>query len=326
MQNPRPDLDVHPASDAERVAAFENVHDVWGRGLSLEEHVARRTASVQHQRAEWFVGTLDDRVVTSLGAYPYRFNHRGRILDGVAVGAVHTRAEYRGRGFAPQLIRAVEEYHAKRGVAISLLYTDVGVDYYARMGYRPCPSWKGRVEVTRKSAETGAAPDRDVHAQFRPVIFNGDDRSRTITELAKLHEAVHQRLPLYITRSPDHWDWLIRRSPNDEFYTMHAPDGAATGYVRFAFEDECAAIVDCGAIDPEDGSLRRLLAESLRLGGKRGAKTVTAWLPPASSIPAIFETTEREDEITMLKPLSNDVELDEDAIAAAGWFQMIEHV
>ena len=135
-----PKLDIHPASETERIAAYRNVHDVWSGGLDLEAHVARRLQSVQHNRADWFVGTLDGDVVTSLACYPLMFQLDGDSVPGIALGSVHTRADCRRRGFAGELIAWVEEHQQRRGVVLSLLYSDIDPRYYARLGYQECPS------------------------------------------------------------------------------------------------------------------------------------------------------------------------------------------
>jgi len=63
-------LELHPASPEERLAAYRNVHDVWGGGLPLQQHVERRLASVRHNQADWYVGCLDGRVIASPDGTP----------------------------------------------------------------------------------------------------------------------------------------------------------------------------------------------------------------------------------------------------------------
>src|SRR4051812_41546092 len=105
-------LDIHRASPDELVAAHRNVFDIWSKGLNLEEHLRYRLdESPSHIRATWFVGCLDGRVVVSLGAYPLMFRIGDKELPGIAIGSVYTVGEFRGRGFAPQLIKYVEDHY-----------------------------------------------------------------------------------------------------------------------------------------------------------------------------------------------------------------------
>jgi len=114
---------------------------------ALKNISGRRLHSVQHNRAQWYSGCLANKVVTSLGCYPLQFRLDGAVVKGIAIGAVHTLAEFRGNGFAPQLIRYVEENQRSYGAAISRLYSDIGPDYYARQGYQICPAWQGWIDV-----------------------------------------------------------------------------------------------------------------------------------------------------------------------------------
>ena len=117
--------------------------DIWSKGLPLEEHVASRLASPKHRLAQWYVGTLDGRVVVSLGCYPLVFSYRGETAPGFSIGSVYTLAECRGQGLAPQLLDWVERHEAGRGPKSALLYSDINPDYYARLGYTLCPSLEG---------------------------------------------------------------------------------------------------------------------------------------------------------------------------------------
>ena len=114
-------LAMHLADDAERIQAFENVHEFWDGGRTLEEHLAWRLQSPQHLWADWYVGCLEGRVVTSLGAYPLLFHVGGRQVAGFAIGAVHTVPD--GAGFStalpksPMRAKAVEVNSAAPGPA-----------------------------------------------------------------------------------------------------------------------------------------------------------------------------------------------------------------
>ena len=54
-----PAVSIHPATAEERLAAYRNVHETWGRGLPLDEFLARRLKSVGHNRARWWVAETD---------------------------------------------------------------------------------------------------------------------------------------------------------------------------------------------------------------------------------------------------------------------------
>ena len=132
---PADSLEIHPADAGEQRAAYTNVHEVWGGEQPLEEYLAWRLNSVQHQRACWYVGCLEGRVVTSLGAYPLLFHVGGRQVAGFAIGAVHTVPDCRKRGYAARLMAWVEAHQRQQGAELGLLYSDIDPDYYAAHGY-----------------------------------------------------------------------------------------------------------------------------------------------------------------------------------------------
>ncbi len=137
------ELDIHAASADELVAAHRNTFDIWNQGRNLEQHIQHRLRSPTHRRAEWFVGTVGGSVVTSLAAHPVQFLVGGETISGLAIGSVYTIHDVRGKGYAPKLIGWVEETKKHQGTGMSVLYSDIKPDYYARLGYVLCPSWEG---------------------------------------------------------------------------------------------------------------------------------------------------------------------------------------
>ncbi|GIS61224.1 MAG: hypothetical protein CM1200mP2_34490 [Planctomycetaceae bacterium] len=95
--NSSPRLDCHIANDTERAAAFGNVHECWGDERSVEDYVAWRMQSIQHARASWYVGCVDGRVATSLGAYPIVLRAGGQSWPGYGIGPFTPRRSSGGR-------------------------------------------------------------------------------------------------------------------------------------------------------------------------------------------------------------------------------------
>ena len=316
------ELNVHPASESERLQAFRNVYDVWGGGLSLKQHVKRRLKSPQHNRADWFVGCLDGRVVTSLGCYPMLFRVRGRIESGIAIGAVHTVAESRGRGFAPQLMNWVENYQCDRGARLSLLYSDIKPSYYARMRYRLCPAWEGWFESTdsntfNQTSESGTTASRRLE-QFSP--------SKSLRELLQLYQSYHSRLEISIERDSDYWAYLLKKGAVDEFWWLQSADDQRVGYVRLSHANDEFAIRDYALIGESEQLVDLLLRSIIQSGLARNASTIGGWLPASPSVRALFPLKTREREITMLKSLCAEIEIDEPMILATQHFHEIDHV
>eukprot|EP00913_Durusdinium_trenchii_P008921 g8387.t1 len=319
-------LDVHLASDAERVAIYRNVHEFWGRGLSLDEHVARRLASEQHNRATWIAGCVNGKVVSSMGCYPLPFCLRGDVVPGIAIGAVHTLPDYRGRGFAPRMFEWVEDHFRSQGVVISLLYSDIDPAYYARLGYIECPAHEAWIELNPSNAEFD-------ETEFRLEAFDaGDD----VAYLRKSYSDCHGIRPISIHRTEDYWGFLVRKDAGDLFFRLRDSTDAQLGYVRIGVkEQETVAgekprliwkLRDAAIGRRGDDAFCRLMRATMNMAAAAGASTFGGWMPNSERLQSLAEMTPRKDEITMLKSLTGDVILDPDVIASTDHFQEIDHV
>lgn len=306
-------LDIHVANDAERVELYRNVHDVWGGGLSIDAHLKRRLASPQHNRATWYVGCLDGDVVSSLGCYPLRFSVRGTVVKGMAIGAVHTRADCRGRGFAPLMFDRVEHEARESGVAISLLYSDIPPGYYARLGYVECPSHEADFDPTQ-SAWDDIAADAEPLERMSPV----DARSLMESQ----YTAFHRSRAIFLHRDTTYWDFLEQKGAGDAVHGF----GSMTGYLRTSCRGGTLTVRDFALPDDGEESLRKLFAAIVWIGRIENATEVIGWLP--RTMHDLFPTaiTRRSQEITMLKSLSSDCEIDDTVCAAADLFPEIDHV
>ncbi len=311
-----PSLDIHRANDAERIELYRNVHDVWGGGLRMDAHLKRRLSSPQHNRAQWYVGCIDGHVVTSLGCYPLRFSFRGVTVQGMAIGAVHTRADYRGRGYAPKLFEYVEADVRESGVAISLLYSDIDPEYYARLGYVECPSHEADFDPT--------SPDWDATATEgsprEPVSVRN---ARPLME--SRYARFHRDRAICIHRDADYWNFLETKGVADTVRSLGDSDSAA-GYLRTKGHAGSLTVRDYALPDDSDSSLRRLFAAIVQVARQQSASEVNGWLP--RRLHAMFPTAiaRRSEEITMLKALTPDVDIDGAVRAAADFFHEIDHV
>jgi predicted N-acetyltransferase YhbS len=313
------ELDIHRASDAERIAIYRNVHEFWGRGLSLEEHVERRLNSVQHNYAHWFAGCLGDTVVASLGCYPVEFQLHGKVHSGIAIGAVHTVPEVRGRGFAPQLIRWVEEFHREQGVAISMLYSDIKPGYYAKQGYIECPSHEGQIDV---KTVANILPDESLHLTPFPAMDSLEDIHRA-------YESFQATRTLSVHRSQDYEIYLIQKSPTDWFFKFQQPDGKSCGYVRLRESEDQNnhwTIRDFILTTQNSELLVPAFSALIRAASENGITSISGWLPRKAELAPFVEITPRGQEITMLKSLSDEILLDVESLASADDFQEIDHV
>jgi predicted acetyltransferase len=307
------DLALHVANPDERAQAFANVYEVWPAGPNPEEHLRRRLANPKYETATWYVGTLAGRVVAACGCYHVSVRIDGVVERACAIGAVHTLPEFRGRGFAPRVLAFAEGDQRAAGKTLSLLYSDIGAPYYARLGYRPCVASQGSVTPAESKVECPGAYD---FRQFAPAD--------SLSILIDLYDRAHQRYPLSIARSSDYWRYLLTQNPEDEFYFLI--QGKPLGYVRLAIRQHGIVIRDVSLLDDDDETQRDLYSAVIALAQARGAERVGGWMAADAVCRELFQVSDRVQELTMIKPLVDRIKVDERHCEAARHFHEIDHV
>ncbi len=179
------------ARSSELPEIFANVHSEWPHHKDLSEHIKRRLASPQHLHANWFILKEQGHIAASLGAYPYHFLINQQIHPGIAIGAVHTHSAYRGRGLASQLIRDVHQYYKSENMAISLLFSDIGTEFYQKLGYQTVPILHGSAKA--QAVQTWSCYEIPVENVWQRLIASHESYERSI----------------YLSQS--YKDWVISR-------------------------------------------------------------------------------------------------------------------
>lgn len=310
-------LDIHAASAEEQAAAFRNFHDVWGKEFGVEEHVRRRIASPKYKNAQWYVGCLGRRVVTGCGCYAFQFCIDGKVEEACAFGEVHTLAEFRGRGFAPQLIAHVEDRQRDAGKSLSVLYSDIAPSYYEQLGYLLCSSSQGWTEPQAK---------QDLSRERVGAKLVRCDPAAERAALARLYEQFHAPYPLWINRTSANWQYLIERYAENQFYFLTTHDGARIGYVCIGVTEEQWKIRDFALVDHEEATERSLVAAILAAAGERKVKRVGGWMAATACHGEFFRLSERSREITMIKPLVSRLSIGAPHRAAGAFLHEIDHV
>ena len=282
-------ISIHLASPAELIQANTNSHSTWGKGESLEDYLARCCSSVRRERAQCWVLTLDDVVVSSLGCLPLQFYADGNIVDGFGIASVYTRDDMRKRGFAERLCTHVIEKQRQKYVHIGLLFSDVRPSYYEKMGFTLLSQMSHDCRTLPELIQSGA---RALLSPFEPL-----------SEIDWLHEnyhSFHSHKPIALARDEEYWKYSIQANPDYLFWAiMH--ENKRVGYVRVATADELWAIVEC-VINTENQ--QELLCDVHRqiafLAQKEGVSWITSWQHSPDALQQYYTTRTRSKAWPML--------------------------
>src|SRR5262249_9610969 len=128
--------------------------------------------------------------------YDFEATLDGRRIRVAGIGAVFTQPVHRGRGAARELLTRLLDRAAGGGCDLALLFSEIGPDYYARLGFEAIPTadltLRGREDARRGAPATmvRAGDDRDLGdvvamdaARAAPYRFHLD-RDRDLVQFA----------------------------------------------------------------------------------------------------------------------------------------------
>lgn len=258
------------ADDNQRREAFRQVHIVWPHAPDPEEHLRRRLASAQHQRATWLVGTSGQDVVTSLGAYPFTLRTPAGLTPARVFGAVFTPAEQRGHGYASTLLTWAMDHYAQQGVRDFFLYSDIAPQFYERLGFGVLPSFAWTLPAVMHPTYTLE------QVKFEPP---------PLADAHWLHG---------FARSDEDRGWLWKKSgPNVVTHLYRAATRARSPlYLMSSLQDQNYLLLDSN-VSQEPEAWAEFAALVQHDAAQRGASSASGWwvsklAAPPASMPAVL--------------------------------------
>ena len=178
---------VKKASKDEKTQLFRIVHDMWPHHPDVDVHTRLRLESIQHLRANWFVGIADNELACGLGVYSAKASFEGSTHKLAMIGAVYTAQEHRKKGYAAKLLKEVIAAYKKDGYELFMLYSDISPSYYERLGFK-----LKNMKLT------------EVSAKDNEIAIKGHSLEE-YENLIPHHSSM-------IERAKDYRDWLFKRS------------------------------------------------------------------------------------------------------------------
>jgi predicted acetyltransferase len=152
----------------------------------------------------WVLPGPGDEILCSLKLYRLQFTTAGESCSGSILGSLFTPVELRERGYATALAEFVLERTAAEGDAFTLLFSDIGGDFYRSLGFRTLPAWElyGRLDADRQDRVGVGSPGWEV----RPL----ESSATGLVERLYLRSTAHRALA--IARDAGQWEYLRERT------------------------------------------------------------------------------------------------------------------
>lgn len=272
---------------------LRGTHPIWHDQMSWDAYVRFWNAQLKtpwgrtHLRR---VALVDGpRVLASLKIYHFDAVLDGRPVGVCGLGAVFTQPEYRGQGHARVLIERVLENATAMGQQWALLFSEIGIDYYARIGFIGVPAHDATFVVAAPPPNRGApatlvraGDDRDLDAivalgrtRAEPYRFHFD-RDRGLVQYTLAKQRLRAGLAPSGTRSL-------------EFFV--AEEGAsAVAYVMLAVEGGTWTLLECGDRDPTGARIGAMLQVLIAREPGQPAPTIVGRLPAGLLPPQVTVT------------------------------------
>lgn len=288
---------------------LDDTHQIWNDGLTRDAYgrlwAAQLATSWGRTHLRRLALVEDDKVLASAKLYRFAAMLDGRPIQIAGIGAVFTSPASRRRGAARELIERLLEQEAAAGRAdLALLFSEIGPDYYARLGFTPIPMVERRLRVTESPR----------HGAPMTMVRGGDDRD--LEDIVSLGAARAEPYRFHLTRDRDLVHFAIARKrllaglgPSGQriVHFFIAEEGAsAVAYVVIGVQDQVWTVEEIGDRDP-GGARAGAMLQALIAREPAETRPMIRALLPGGFIPpqvtVIGETPAKD--VMMFRPLSD---------------------
>jgi len=300
---------IVPAEGASLDQILYATYEIWHEGLSREAYGRYYAAQ---RRTPWGRSHLDrvalvDGDILLASAKRYRFDATldGKTLRAIGLGAIFTQPDQRGSGAARHLVEEILVAAAAEGVGLALLFSEIGPDYYARLGFTAIATHDQQLRVAESTR----------HGAPMTMVRAGEDRD--LADIAAMGAVRAARYRFHLERDRDviHYAIAKRRllaglGPPGvrEVQFFIAEEGAsAVAYAVISAHAGGWTIEECGDRDPAGARLGALLQVLIARDPAQRRPMIRAALPHGFMPPQVSAiATTPSPEIMMVRALSGD--------------------
>lgn len=280
-------------------------YSVWNEGLSRAAYSQWNSAQLrtkwgkQHLTRVALVDTAGRLLAT---AKRYRFDARvdGRtgLVSGLA--AVFTPPDLRGHGYATALLEQMIDEERRAGALAAALFSEIGADFYERVGFTSLPLDEVTVNVELKAGSPAmlvrVGDDRDLPDVARmDQIRSADARFALNRDVPLVHYSIAKKRIQAGLGPP--------AARQVEFYV--AEEGAsAVAYVLLSVSPHGWTLEAAGDRDPAGARLGAMLQVLAAREPSRNLPLIRTWWPRSFNVPPQWQLSDRVDshDLLMVRP------------------------
>jgi GNAT superfamily N-acetyltransferase len=287
-------------------------HKIWSEGLTpaaYERYYTAQLATPWGRQALRRFALVDGAdVIASAKLYTFDAVLAGDPIRVAGLGAVFTQPEHRGRGAARDLIERLLEKASADGADLALLFSEIGADYYARLGFETIPTAVSTLRVI----------ESERHGAPATLVRSGDDRD--LAAIAAMGEIRATPFRFHLARDRDAIHYALAKKRllaglgpigMREVQFFVAEEGAsAVAYVLLTLKRDRDAIdltlEECGDRDPSGARVGAILQTLIARDPAEKRVPIKTWLPHGFCPPQVTNVgSQPSADVMMARPLSD---------------------
>lgn len=287
---------------------LDETYDVWHEGLT-------RRAYAQFYKAQcatpWGRTHLErhalvegGEVLASGKLYAFDATLEGRAIRVAGLGAIFTHSAHRGRGAARDLVERLLERATSQGAHLALLFSEIGPDYYARLGFTPIATSLQTLRVVEDLRRGAPAT----------MVRGGEERD--LADVVSMGASGAAKFRFHLERDRDLVQFAIAKKrllaglapPRArELMFFIAEEGAsAAAYVVIAAKGREWTLEECGDRDPSGARVGAILQVLVARDPAETRPAIVGWLPAGFLPPQIRIVDEQPArDVMMVRPLAD---------------------
>jgi predicted N-acetyltransferase YhbS len=291
---------------------LDDTYEIWNDGLTRHAYGQLYGAQRATPFGRAHLGRLalvdGDEVLASAKVYRFDAVLDRQPLQIAGLGAVFTAPASRRRGAARELIERVLEREAAGGADAALLFSEIGPDYYARLGFTVVETATRELRVS-ESLRYGAP---------MTMVRGGDDRD--LKDIVSLSAARAEPYRFHLVRDRDVVHFAIARkrllaglgptgARTVQFFI--AEEGAsAVAYVVISVKGNAWSIEEMGDRDPSGARAGAILQALIAREPAERRPSIAALLPDDFLPPqvTVIAAAPAKD-VMMIRPLTDRIRL-----------------